>query len=121
MLSIPIHAQMILLGVLFPDVEQYLMAEVVDVHGQHVVLFVVSEMLVENVDHEEVHVHHRNCLCFIPIQLYPYFRCFFEIFDYHVSQGFALIGCLKSDQEEKTLDQIQKPFQFVYELVDFCS
>ena len=67
-----------------------------------------------------MHIHHWNCLCFVPIQLYPYFHCFSAAFDCHVSHGFALIGCLWSDQQEKTLDQVQKPLQPVYELVDFC-
>ena len=47
------------------------MAEVADVHGQQVVVFVVSEMLVANADHEEVHVHHWNYLCFVPSKSTP--------------------------------------------------
>ena len=43
------------------------MAQVADVHGEEVVVFVVPEMLVTNVDHEELHVHYWNSLCFVPI------------------------------------------------------
>ena len=34
------------------------MAEVADVHGQEMVVFVMAEMLVANADHEELHVHY---------------------------------------------------------------
>ena len=94
------------------------MAQVANVHGQEVVVLVMPEMLVANADHEELHVRHWNCLCFVPIQPCPYFSCFSEIIDCHVSHGFAMIGCLWS---KEILDQIQKPLLPVCESVDFCS